>query len=127
MKCQRAMEWLATGTALGRLMAQRHVARCPMCLAESERFTRIANALSTFDPLTQAQRALWTSASTEPRPGAARSYWPRHVRLATTAAVFVVGIGLAYSRFAAVAAETARQSTRRAHRPCKETHKSGAT
>ncbi len=97
MKCERAMELLATGTALGRMRARRHAARCPNCATEIGRLARIATVLTTVQPLTQAQRALWTSASTEPRPAMARSAspWPRRGRLSAAAAVLFLAVGLA--------------------------------
>ncbi len=97
MNCERAMELLATGSALGRLRARRHAARCPRCGADALRLTRLAEALAAVEPLTAAQRSLWTSASTEPRPYKAREFWPRRVRLAASAAVCIVGIAIAFT------------------------------
>jgi hypothetical protein len=96
MKCERAMELLATGNALGRLMARKHAARCVGCGAEAARLARLAAALAAVEPLTPMQRALWTSATTEPRPMAVRSFWFKHVRLAVTAAALVAAAGLAF-------------------------------
>jgi hypothetical protein len=96
VKCERAVELLATGTALGRLRARRHAARCPSCATEIDRLARLSSVLGTVAPLTAAQRALWKSASTEPRPVAARSIWHRHVRLAAAAAGLIVAIGLTF-------------------------------
>ena len=96
MKCERAIAALGHGTVFGRFMAQRHAARCQTCAAEAARLARIANALSLVEPLTAAQRALWTSVSTDPRLGATRSTWPWHVRLASTAAVLMLGALFAF-------------------------------
>ena len=99
MKCDRAIELLATGTVLGRWMARRHAVRCSRCAAEAARLARIADALAAVEPLTPAQRALWSSASTEPRRGEARTPWSRRVRLAATAAVFVLCAALTFVTF----------------------------
>jgi hypothetical protein len=99
MKCERAMELLATGTALGRLWARRHAARCTSCATEVARSARFANLLTTVEPLTPAQRALWTSASIEPRTAAAPSPWPGRVRLAAAAAGLILAVGLAFVAF----------------------------
>jgi hypothetical protein len=99
MKCERAIEMLATGTAVGRWMARRHAVRCRRCAAEAARFARFADALAAAEPLTPAQRALWTSASTEPRRGEAKLPWSRRVRLAATAAVFLFAALLAFVAF----------------------------
>jgi hypothetical protein len=68
MRCDRAVTLLATGGLLGRWRARRHVARCSRCAAEAARIQQIARELSATEPLTAAQRALWSSASTEHRP-----------------------------------------------------------
>jgi hypothetical protein len=99
MKCDRAIELLATGTAIGRWMARRHAVRCPICAAEAARMARLAHALAAVEPLTPAQRALWTSASTEPRRGEARMRWSRSVRLVATAAVCVLGAVFTFVTF----------------------------
>ena len=99
MKCDRATEMLATGTVLGRWMARRHAVRCPRCTAEAARLARFADVLAVAEPLTPAQRALWTSASTEPRRGEAAMPWPRRVRLAATAAVLILGAVLTFVTF----------------------------
>ena len=90
MNCERAMELLATGTALGRLRARRHAAHCPGCATEAARFARLANLLSTVEPLTPAQRALWTASSTEPRPAPARSPWFLRLRITAAAAGLII-------------------------------------
>ena len=93
MRCERAVILLATGGVLGRWLARRHAARCPSCAAEAARLRRIARELSVVEPLSAAQRALWTSVSSEPRPSPA---WPtryRRVLLAgSTAAVLLAGV-----------------------------------
>jgi hypothetical protein len=99
MKCERAIELLATGTVVGRSMARKHALRCSSCAAEAARLARIKDALAGAMPLTPAQRALWTSASTEPRPDEARLPWPRSARLAATAAVFLFAGLLAFVAF----------------------------
>jgi anti-sigma factor RsiW len=99
MKCERAMELIATGNILGRLRARRHAARCSNCAAEAARLRRIADVLAAIEPLTPSQRALWSSASIEPRPSAARSFTRGQVRLALAAAVLVAGIGLSFVAF----------------------------
>ncbi len=96
MKCERAMVLLATGTALGRMRARRHAARCPSCVTQIARTARIANVLTTLEPLTPAQRALWTSASTDPLPTAKPRFWHRHARLASAAAGLTMAVGLAF-------------------------------
>jgi hypothetical protein len=96
MKCERAIEMLATGGAVGRLMARRHAIRCPRCAAEAARLARFADALADFEPLTPAQRALWTAAGSEPRPGEARPPWSRRVRLAATAAILLFAALIAF-------------------------------
>jgi hypothetical protein len=97
MKCERAIAALGHGTVLSRFVARRHAERCQACAAETARLARIANALAVVEPLTPAQRALWTAVSTDPRPDAARTKWPWHVRLASTAAVLSVAALLAFS------------------------------
>jgi hypothetical protein len=99
MKCDRAIEMLATGTAVGRWMARRHSARCSRCAAEAVRITALSRALAAVEPITPAQRALWSSASTEPRRGEARTPWSRRVGLAATAAVFVLCAVLTFVTF----------------------------
>ena len=96
MRCERAVTLLATGGILGRWRARRHAARCPGCAAEADRLRRIARELSVVEPLSAAQRALWTSVSTEPRPSAARPtrYRPALLAGAAAAVVLVVGIGV---------------------------------
>ena len=101
MKCDRAIEVLATGTVLGRWMARRHAARCPRCAAEAARIARLADALGAVEPITPAQRALWSSASIEPRRGEAITPWSRRIRLAATAAVFVLCAVLTFVAFRA--------------------------
>jgi hypothetical protein len=99
MNCEHAIELLATGTAVGRSMARRHAVRCPSCAAEAAGMARLAHALAAVEPITPAQRALWTSASTEPRGGEARMPWSRRVRLAATGAVFVLCAVLTFVTF----------------------------
>ena len=99
MKCDRAIEVLATGTAVGRWMARRHAERCSRCAAEAARIARLAHVLAAVEPITPAQRALWTSASTEPRRGEGRTPWSRRIRLAATAAVFVLCAVLTFVAF----------------------------
>jgi hypothetical protein len=93
MRCERTVTLLATGGVLGRWLARRHADHCPNCAAEAARLRRIARELSVVEPLSAAQRALWTSVSSEPRPSPA---WPtryRRVLLAgSTAAVLIAGV-----------------------------------
>lgn len=96
MKCERAMELLVTGTALGRLRAKRHAARCPSCAAEAARLARFEDMMAAIEPLTAAQRAMWTSASVELRPRPAPVFWAGRVRVAVAAAVCIVGITIAF-------------------------------
>jgi hypothetical protein len=93
MKCDRALALLATGGRLGRWWARRHATRCARCAAEADRLDRIARELAVVEPLSAAQRALWTSASTDPRP-AARSSRYRPALLVGAAAVVALALGL---------------------------------
>jgi hypothetical protein len=95
MRCDRAVTLLATGGVLGRWLARRHAAHCPSCAAESSRLDRIARELSAVLPLSAAQRALWSSMSSEPRPTA--RYRPVPLAAAAMAAVLAIAvvIGLA--------------------------------
>jgi hypothetical protein len=95
MKCDQAVTQLTTGSALGRWRARRHAARCPACAAEFVRLRRITGELAAAQPLSAAQRALWTSASTEPRPVASYPLWRRPALLAATAASVLLGIVVA--------------------------------
>jgi hypothetical protein len=96
MRCDRAVNLLATGGVLGRWLARRHAARCTSCAAEAARLRRIARELSAVEPLSAAQRALWASMSTEPRPMVARPIRYRPVLLAgaAAAAVLIFSIGV---------------------------------
>ena len=96
MRCERAVTLLATGGILGRWRARRHAARCQGCAAEVDRLQRIARELSVVEPLSAAERALWTSASTEPRPSAAppARYRPALLAGAAAAVVLIVAIGV---------------------------------
>ena len=96
MKCERAMELLATGTALGRARAKHHLARCPGCAAEAARLAWFEDRMAAIEPLTAAQRALWTSASVEPKPRPAPVFWAGRARVAVAAAVCLVGIATAF-------------------------------
>jgi hypothetical protein len=96
MRCDHAVNLLATGGVLGRWLARRHAARCTSCAAEAARLRRIACELSIVEPLSAAQRALWTSISTEPRPSVARLPRYRPALLAggvAAAVVLALGIG----------------------------------
>jgi hypothetical protein len=90
MKCDRAVNLLATGGVLGRWLARRHAAHCPSCAAEADRLERIARELSAVQPLSAAQRALWSSMSGEPRPTA--RYRPVPLPAAAMAAVFAIAV-----------------------------------
>jgi hypothetical protein len=90
MTCDRAVTLLATGGPLGRWRARRHCSHCPNCAAEAARIRRIARELSAVEPLSAAQRALWSSASTDPRPLASRPPRFRRALLAGWAAAVVL-------------------------------------
>jgi hypothetical protein len=90
MRCEDALELLATGSAFWRSRARRHVARCPSCARESTRLGRITQLLAAAPALAPAERALWASAATASRPIRAR-----RVRIAAVAAAVLFGIGLA--------------------------------
>jgi hypothetical protein len=90
MTCDRAFTLLATGGPLGRWRARRHGSRCPSCAAEAARIRRIARELSAVEPLSAAQRALWSSASTDPRPSASRPARLGPALLAGSAAAVVL-------------------------------------
>jgi hypothetical protein len=90
MTCDRAITLLTTGGPLGRWRTRRHVARCPHCAAEADRLRRITRELSIVEPLSAAQRALWSSASTDPRPSASRPPRIRRPLVAGWAAAVVL-------------------------------------
>jgi hypothetical protein len=90
MTCDRAVILLTTGGPLGRWRARWHSSRCPSCAAEAARIRQIARELSAVEPLSAAQRALWSSASTDPRPSASRPPRFRRALLAGWAAAVVL-------------------------------------
>ncbi len=91
MRCDRAVTLLATGGVLGRWLARRHAAHCPSCTAVADRLERIARELSAVQPLSAAQRALWSSMSSESRPTARYRPVPRAaVAMAAVLAIAVV-------------------------------------
>jgi len=90
MTCDRAVILLATGGPLGRWRARRHCVRCPGCAAEAARLRWIARELSAVEPLSAAQRALWSSVSTDPRPSPSRPLRSRRAFLIGSAATVVL-------------------------------------
>ena len=62
MKCDNVLSSLATGGAVARWRARRHVARCLGCAEAQTRLREITRELADAPPLTAAQRALWTAA-----------------------------------------------------------------
>jgi hypothetical protein len=90
MTCDRAVILLATGGPLGRWRARRHCSRCPNCAAEAARIGRIARALSVVEPLSAAQRALWSSASTDARPSPSPPARSRRALLVGSAAAIAL-------------------------------------
>ncbi len=98
MKCDRAVKLFATSGVLGRWRAGRHGVRCPACRAEFARIGRIARELSAVKPLSAAERALWSSWSTEPRTHQrARSMLTRLIVLAAAGAI-LIGVTLVVRR-----------------------------
>jgi hypothetical protein len=90
MRCDRAVTLLATGGVLGRWLARRHAAHCPSCATEASQLDRIARELSAVEPLSAAQRALWSSMSSEHRPTA--RHRPVPLAAAAMAAVFAIAV-----------------------------------
>ena len=82
MKCDRVLSSLATGSAVARWLARRHVARCLRCAEVQIQLQEITRELADAPPLTAAQRALWTAASTEPTASRARRVWVYRAGLA---------------------------------------------
>ncbi len=93
MKCDRVLSSLATGNAVARWRAQRHVARCLRCAEAQIQLQEIARELAEVPPLTAAQRALWTAAGTEPTAARPWQSWVNRAAL-VAAAVLIVAIGL---------------------------------
>jgi hypothetical protein len=95
MRCDRAITLLATGGPLDRWRARRHASRCARCAADAGSLQKIARELAAVEPLSAAQRALWSSVSTEPRPVARPvGSLPALLAGAVAAAVLAVGIGV---------------------------------
>ncbi len=93
MKCDRVLSSLATGSAVARWRARRHVARCIRCAEAHIRLREITRELAEAPPLTAAQRALWTAAGTEPTASRPSRVWV--YRAALVAATVLLGaIGL---------------------------------
>jgi hypothetical protein len=91
MRCDRVLSSLATGGAIARWRARRHVARCPRCAEAQSQLREIARELAETPPLTAAQRALWTAAGTEPRssrPWRVRAFAAGLAAAATVVAAF---------------------------------------
>jgi hypothetical protein len=92
MKCEKVLSSLASGGAFARWKARRHAARCPQCAREHRLLADITGELASAPPLTAAQRALWTAASTEPVVSRNRPAWVYPVGLAA-ATVLLGAIG----------------------------------
>ncbi len=98
MKCDRAVKLFVTGGFLGRWRARRHGVRCPTCSAEFSRIGWIARELSAVEPLSAAERALWSSWSVEPRARLrSRSMLARLTVLAMVGAI-LIGVTLVARR-----------------------------
>jgi hypothetical protein len=93
MKCDRVLSSLATGGAVTRWRARRHLAHCLRCAEAQIRLQEITRELAKAPPLTAAQRALWTAASTEPTAPQPWRVWLYCAGVAI-AAVLLVAIGL---------------------------------
>ena len=93
MKCDRVLSSLATGSAVARWRAQRHVARCLRCAEAQIQLREITRELAEAPPLTAAQRALWTAAGTEPTASRPWRVWVYRAGL-VAAAVLLGAIGL---------------------------------
>jgi hypothetical protein len=93
MKCEKVLSTLASGGAFARWNARRHAARCPRCAREHRLLADITGELASAAPLTAAQRALWTAASTEAIASRPRRAWVYPVGLAA-ATVLLGAIGL---------------------------------
>ena len=93
MKCEKVLSSLASGGAFARWKARRHAARCPQCTRENRLLADITGELASAPPLTSAQRALWTAASTEAVVSRNRPTWVYPVGLAA-ATVLMGAIGL---------------------------------
>jgi hypothetical protein len=93
MKCDQVLSSLATGSAVARWRARRHVARCVRCAEAQIQLREITQALAEAPPLTAAQRANWTAASTEPTASRPRRAWVYGAGL-MAATVLLGAIGL---------------------------------
>jgi hypothetical protein len=93
MKCDQVLSSLATGNAITRWRVQRHLARCPRCTETQIQLQEITRELADAPPLTAAQRALWTAASTEPTASRPWRVWVYRAGLVATA-VLLGAIGL---------------------------------
>jgi hypothetical protein len=94
MKCEKVLSSMASGGAFARWQARRHAARCPQCAREHRLLVDLAGELASAPPpLTAAQRALWTAASTEAIASRPRRTWVYPVGLAA-ATVILGAIGL---------------------------------
>ncbi len=93
MKCDRVLSLIATGGAVARWRARRHVARCHRCAEAQIQLQAIARELAEAPPLTAAQRALWTAASTESTVSRPLPVWVYLAGLAA-ATVLLGAIGL---------------------------------
>jgi hypothetical protein len=93
MKCEKVLSSLASGGAFARWQARRHAARCPQCAREHRLLADITGELASAPPLTAAQHALWTAASTEAITSRPRRTWVYPLGLAA-AAVLLGAIGL---------------------------------
>jgi hypothetical protein len=65
MKCDQALDALATGGVFRRWLAARHLARCPKCSEQAAGLRQIVEALSDVPPLTESQRQSWMKAADE--------------------------------------------------------------
>jgi hypothetical protein len=63
MKCNQALDALATGGFVQRWLAARHLARCPNCSEQAQALGQIVDALSDVPPLTESERRSWMKAA----------------------------------------------------------------